>query len=144
MNDRTKPTKEPEVRDEHLSTADVARAAKPTKPTETMPETARATPTPSTQNGEQRPMALFTKEESANFKQRWSDIQADFVDEPRHSVEEADSLVAELMKLLAETFASERTGLENQWNRGANVSTEDLRLALQRYRSFFDRLLSLQ
>src|ERR1035437_7113527 len=65
------------------------------------------------------------------------------VDEPRRTVEEADKLVAAVMQRLAEGFANERSGLEKQWDRGDNVSTEDLRLALQRYRSFFDRLLNL-
>jgi hypothetical protein len=64
------------------------------------------------------------------------------VDEPRKAVEEADKLVASVMKRLAEGFANERSKLEKQWDRGDNVSTEDLRVALQRYRSFFDRLLS--
>jgi len=65
------------------------------------------------------------------------------VDEPRQTVAEADKLVAVVMQRLAEGFANERSGLEKQWDRGDNVSTEDLRVALQRYRSFFDRLLKL-
>ena len=77
------------------------------------------------------------------LRTRWTDIQAGFVDEPRHAVEQADSLVAEAIKRLAETFANERNQLEGQWDRGGDVSTEDLRQALQRYRSFFSRLLSV-
>ena len=65
------------------------------------------------------------------------------MDEPRRAVEAADSLVAQAIKRLAETFAGERRHREEQWSRGDNVSTEDLRIALQRYRSFFDRLLSV-
>jgi hypothetical protein len=65
------------------------------------------------------------------------------VDEPRRAVEQADSLVAGTMKRLAEIFADERNKLESQWDKGENVSTEDLRLALRRYRSFFSRLLSV-
>jgi len=76
-------------------------------------------------------------------RSRWSNIQAAFVDEPRKAVEDADSLVASLMKKLAEGFANERERLEKQWDRGEDVSTEDLRIALQRYRSFFDRLLKV-
>ena len=76
-------------------------------------------------------------------RNRWTDIPAGFVDEPRHAVEQADSLVAEAIKRLAETFANERNQLEGQWDRGGDVSTEDLRQALQRYRSFFSRLLSV-
>jgi hypothetical protein len=69
-------------------------------------------------------------------------VQAGFVDEPREAAKEADSLVAELMQKLADSFAKEREKLEGQWDSGDDVSTEDLRIALQRYRSFFNRLLS--
>jgi hypothetical protein len=86
---------------------------------------------------------LFSPEESKDFRVRWDVIQAGFVDEPRRVVEQADSLVAVAMKRLAEMFAAERTKLEGQGDRGDNVSTEDLRLALRRYRSFFGRLLSV-
>ena len=90
-----------------------------------------------------RPSALFANEELNGYRTRWSAIQTGFVDEPRRAVEEADSLVAELMKRLAEGFAEERRQLESQWERSDKVSTEDLRLAMRRYRSFFERLLSV-
>jgi hypothetical protein len=86
---------------------------------------------------------LFSAEEAKDFRARWDAIQVSFVDEPRQVVEQADSLVAVAMKRLAEMFAAERARLEGQWDRGDNVSTEDLRLALQRYRSFFGRILSV-
>ncbi len=86
---------------------------------------------------------LFAPEEAEPFRQRWSTVQAGFVDEPRRAVEDADGLVAGVIKRLAEVFAEERSRLEEQWSRGGDVSTEDLRVALQRYRSFFDRLLSV-
>lgn len=86
---------------------------------------------------------LFAEHDASALKQRWSDVQTGFVDEPRRAVEQADSLVADVMKRLAEGFAAERTNLERQWDRGDNVTTEDLRVALQRYRSFFDRLLAV-
>jgi hypothetical protein len=86
---------------------------------------------------------LFSAEETKDFRGRWDAIQVNFVDEPRQVVEQADSLVAAAMKRLAEMFAAERARLEGQWDRGDNVSTEDLRLALQRYRSFFGRILSV-
>jgi hypothetical protein len=86
---------------------------------------------------------LFLTEEAKDFRSRWDAIQVNFVDEPRQVVEQADSLVALAMKRLAEMFAAERARLEGQWDRGDNVSTEDLRLALQRYRSFFGRILSV-
>ena len=86
--------------------------------------------------------SLFRDNDAADLKKRWSDIQGGFVDEPRKAVEQADSLVADVMKRLAEGFTTERAGLEKQWDRGDNVTTEDLRVALQKYRSFFDRLLA--
>jgi hypothetical protein len=89
------------------------------------------------------PMPLFTESEMGDFRSQWSKVQTGFVDEPRRTVEDADKLVATVMQRLAEGFANERSGLEKQWDRGDNVSTEDLRVALQRYRSFFDRLLNL-
>jgi hypothetical protein len=73
---------------------------------------------------------------------RWEEIQARFVDEPKESVEQADGLVAEVIQQLASTFAEERSKLESQWQGGGQASTEDLRLALQHYRDFFQRLLA--
>jgi hypothetical protein len=86
---------------------------------------------------------LFSPEEAKDFRARWDAVQVSFVDDPRLVVEQADSLVAVTMQRLAEMFAAERAKLEGQWDRGDNVSTEDLRLALRRYRSFFGRLLSV-
>jgi hypothetical protein len=86
---------------------------------------------------------LFSSGETKDLRSRWDAIQVGFVDEPRRSVEHADNLVAGTMKRLAEIFAQERSNLEGQWDQGENVSTEDLRLALRRYRSFFSRLLSV-
>ena len=77
------------------------------------------------------------------MRSKWDTIQVGFVDEPRRSVQEADGLVAGTMKRLAEQFAAERSNLESQWDRGSDVSTEDLRVALRRYRSFFGRLLTI-
>jgi hypothetical protein len=87
--------------------------------------------------------ALFPAADAGNLRSRWENIQVGFVDEPRGSVQQADQLVAEVIKRLAEQFADERRKLEDQWGRGDNVSTEDLRVALQRYRSFFERLLAI-
>jgi hypothetical protein len=86
--------------------------------------------------------ALLPEDENATFTRRWEELQTAFVDEPRQTVEQADELVAQLMKRLAEGFAAERERLEQQWGRGEDISTEDLRVALQRYRAFFQRLLS--
>jgi hypothetical protein len=85
---------------------------------------------------------LFNEAEINDFRSRWSNVQAGFVDEPRLCVQEADQLVATVMQRLAEGFANERGSLEKQWDSGDNVSTEDLRIALQRYRAFFGRLLN--
>jgi hypothetical protein len=85
---------------------------------------------------------LLPRSENESFQGRWETIQTAFVDEPRQTVEQADELVAEVMRRLAEGFADERERLETQWGRGEDVSTEDLRIALQRYRGFFQRLLS--
>jgi len=89
------------------------------------------------------PTPLFADDELGGYRARWSAIQTGFVDEPRKAVEEADTLVAELMKRLAEGFAEERRQLEANWERKDQVSTEDLRLAMRRYRSFFERLLNV-
>jgi len=86
---------------------------------------------------------LLAKDETSDFQRRWDAIQASFVDEPRRAVEQADNLVATAMKRLAEVFAGERENLEGQWDRGDQVSTEDLRVALRRYRAFFGRLLAI-
>jgi hypothetical protein len=85
---------------------------------------------------------LVPQEHADRYRNEWQQIQAGFVDEPRKSVEAADRLVADLMQRLAAVFSEERERLENQWDSGDDVSTEDLRVALTRYRSFFDRLLS--
>lgn len=87
--------------------------------------------------------ALFSPDETNSLRGQWDSIQVGFVDEPRQAVEKADALVAGAMKRLAEVFAAERERLEKQWDRGDSVSTEELRLALRRYRAFFGRLLSV-
>jgi hypothetical protein len=87
-------------------------------------------------------LASERKQVTNALRDRWREIQTEFIDEPRKAVEQADGLVASTMKRLAEVFAEERSQLEQQWDRGHSVSTEDLRVALQRYRTFFHRLLS--
>jgi hypothetical protein len=136
-----------ERRDE-LSTADLAYGTQDetaegrSAPAGVQPETGEDTVV------ESRPAAmqmapLFSSEQTSQLRDRWTDVQTGFVDEPRQAVEQADSLVAEVMQQLATTFADERGKLEQQWDRGDDISTEDLRVALQRYRSFFDRLLAV-
>ena len=87
--------------------------------------------------------SLMKTVDEENFRSRWNSIQTGFVDEPRGSVEQADELVAELMQHLARSFSDQRSNLETHWQRSEQVSTEELRGALRRYRSFFDRLLSI-
>jgi hypothetical protein len=87
--------------------------------------------------------ALFGSDELQSFRSRWEEVQAGFVDEPRESVQRADQLVSDLMNKLTSGFDQTRSGLEEQWNKGEEASTEDLRVALTRYRAFFNRLLKI-
>ena len=92
--------------------------------------------------GGQSHAQLLEDQELQGMLAQWKDIQAEFVDEPKIAVQEADALVAELMQRLTQMFASEREELESRWAGGDDVSTEDLRRGLRRYRSFFERLLA--
>ena len=85
---------------------------------------------------------LLPRLEIEDFRTEWRTIQAGFVDEPQRSVKDADRLVSDLMQRLSQSFSEARADLERQWDRGDEVSTDDLRLALQQYRSFFNRLLA--
>jgi len=88
---------------------------------------------------------LFENDEADEFRSRWLNIQSRFVDDPSASVKEADELVATVIKSITKSFADRRMFLENQWKNGENnISTEDMRVAIKRYRSFFNRLLSLE
>jgi hypothetical protein len=142
-----------------LSTADLAAASagdgtetdgkgqdvKGQVATDPMPNATATTNNGAGSASTQAPQAitLFASDESNDFWSRWDDIQAGFVDQPRQAVQQADALVAEVMTRLAAIFADERNSLEQQWDRGDNISTEDLRIAFQRYRSFFNRLLAV-
>jgi hypothetical protein len=95
------------------------------------------------QVGQDQPGPLFSKDESARLQTDWDKVQRGFVDAPRDAVREADQLVAATVKRVAESFAAQRSTLEHQWERGGEVSTDDLRVALQRYRAFFRRLLAV-
>lgn len=142
---------------EELTTADLARGKRPTK-VEEMKSQSVLSNTEAVQDAPvdinkrepgregihtEATAQLFRNNELENFRTRWDDIQTAFVDEPRKAVEQADGLVASAMQRLAEVFANERSGLEKQWDRGDDVSTEELRIAFTRYRSFFQRLLSV-
>lgn len=86
---------------------------------------------------------LFADEHRSGLHSRWNDVQAAFVDDPKECVQKADNLVAEVVEELTASFADTRSRLEAQWSRGEQASTEDLRVALTRYRDFFHRLLSV-
>jgi hypothetical protein len=117
---------------EQLSTADVAATA-----------SAPVVRQPEDEAESERRVPLFAGNEAEDFRGRWSQIQTSFVDEPRSAVQQADALVAEVMQRLAKVFSDERGSLERQWESGSETDTEALRQALRRYRSFFDRLLSM-
>src|SRR5215217_6624911 len=87
--------------------------------------------------------ALFEPAILSEFNTRWTDIQTGFVDEPRRAVQQADALVSDVIQRITDSFSAERAQLEQAWDRGSDVSTEELRQTLQRYRSFFSRLLTL-
>ena len=86
---------------------------------------------------------LFADGELSDLRSRWTEVQAQFVDDPRDCVQKADGLVSDVVDRLTAGFAQARSGLEEQWSRGEQASTEDLRVALQRYRDFFERLLAV-
>jgi len=86
---------------------------------------------------------LLPEEFVEDFRKRWDGIQAAFVDEPRSSVRQADELVASTIKRLAENLGDARNNLEGQWARDTDVNTEDLRIALRKYRTFFQKLMAL-
>ena len=94
-------------------------------------------------NEEERLAPLFSEDAAKDFRARWSAVQSSFVDDPKQAVRQGDELVAQVMKNLAESFSNERAKLEAQLDQTDKASTENLRLALRRYRSFFERLLSL-
>ncbi|HVO91307.1 MAG TPA: hypothetical protein VMT22_00615 [Terriglobales bacterium] len=133
LNDHLNPNAAGESK---LRTADIAGTRKPEAEDFIEVESARKSATP-----ERAP--LLTGESNRQFHTLWQDIQTAFVDEPRVSVQKADELVAQLMQRLAQSFSEQRSDLEKQWDASEEISTEDLRLALQRYRSFFERLLAV-
>src|SRR5262245_35706557 len=118
-----------------LSTSDIAEATERKSPAavpidDGMPAQAQPRMT------EEPPAALFNEGDGLGYRTRWNAIQTGFVDEPRKAVEE-------VMKRLAEVFAEQRQRLEADWERNDKVSTEDLRQSMRRYRSFFERLLTI-
>lgn len=109
-----------------LTTADIAEGRQASEP----------------QRTEEPADHLIPEDRLSSLREQWSSIQTSFVDEPKSSVEKADELVADVIQTVAKRFAEERDSLERQWSGGGDASTEDLRKALQHYRSFFERLLA--
>jgi hypothetical protein len=149
--DFREPVAEENGDDQALSTADLASASsRPDTGAHTATDTATDTDTdaatasggdkrPSTDDGAEAP-PLIDEEKVTGFRDRWQGVQTGFVDDPQKAVREADELVAGVISALATTFAEHKSELEGQWQHG-EPATEDLRLALRRYRSFFDQLL---
>jgi hypothetical protein len=101
----------------------------------------RERPAPERPEPESSETPYLPEQDSGPANERWQRIQTAFVDDPRKSVTEAHQLVGELTQRIVDAFAHERDELEKQWSEGSDVSTEDLRVSLQRYRAFFSRLL---
>jgi hypothetical protein len=136
-----------ELKERSLTTADLVAAAEiPTAQRELGRDLGAPTVANKTsavkQEGEQL-APLFLPDVAKDFRSRWDTVQSSFVDDPRQAVRHGDELVAQVMKSLAESFSSERAKLEGQVEQTDKASTEELRIALRRYRSFFERLLSL-
>ena len=103
----------------------------------------RRTETESTETESPTSGTLFTHDDLSGLRSRWDGVQASFVDDPRACVQQADALVGTVVEQLTSGFSDVRSRLEAQWARGEDASTEDLRLALRRYREFFRRLLAV-
>jgi len=127
--------------DQQLTTADLANTANGNEndyDTRSIAGAARAR-----DNAQEHTEPLLPHDFSDEMRTRWEGIQTEFVDDPRVSVQRADELVASAIQKLAQSFADERAKLEQQWSKGSDVNTEDLRQALRRYRAFFHRLLAV-
>jgi hypothetical protein len=126
------------------SEAQAATAASKTYPeTGSQGKSSVSVPTGDDGSAEQAMGALFPQGELQQFRGRWDQVQASFVDDPRRSVQEADNLVASVVKRIADQFAEQRGKLEGQWSRGDDATTEELRRSMRQYRAFFERLLSM-
>ena len=136
----------PSLLQERRGPLEVTPVATDTKAAEANPEPLPRSEEKSLAPGDARetPQSVWNDEtELREYRSRWSTIQIGFVDEPKQAVREADQLVQSVVKTLADRFTKQREELYQQWDRGDNVSTEDLRIAVQHYRTFFDRLLNL-
>ena len=126
------------VRTEPTSAQSVGTEPPPTRTAETDPSPAETVGTEASTRE-----SLFGGDKLSDLRSRWEHVQAGFVDDPRESVQQADGLVSDVVDQLTTGFSEARSRLEAQWARGEEGSTEDLRLALKRYREFFERLLAV-
>ncbi|MEO8924192.1 MAG: hypothetical protein ABI330_15425 [Caldimonas sp.] len=130
-----------------LSTADLVAAAETPvarrEPTPVSPEPVIDSKESTVSDEKEQLAPLFLASSAEDFRARWDAVQISFVDDPKQAVRKADELVAQVMKNLAETFSAERAKIDAQFNETGDAATENLRVALRRYRSFFQRLLSL-
>ena len=136
-----------ELREKDLTTSDLATAAETRTAQREVERNVNEPPTEN-RNAEvitedEQLAPLFSPDAAKEFRSRWDAIQSSFVDDPKRAVRQGDELVAQVLKSLTETFSNERSRLEGQLDQSDKASTENLRVALRRYRSFFERLLSL-
>lgn len=137
----TSTTATPTTTGSEAQTATAARNA--SRETGSQRTSSVSVPTADDRSAEQAMGALFPQGELQQFRVRWDQVQASFVDDPRRSVQEADNLVASVVKRIADQFAEQRGKLEGQWSRGDDATTEELRRSMRQYRAFFERLLSM-
>jgi hypothetical protein len=132
--------------DDYVATGDRTAVAEPpvetAEPVRNIPVTTEPGPSVVNASIDSGADALFGSGEAAKLRAQWQEIQVAFVDEPRKSVQQADELVETVTKRLTDMFSDQRTRLEQEWGKG-EISTEDLRNAFRRYRTLFDRLLSI-
>ena len=129
-----------------LSQTDVqpTRDFQPTEPAQpASAERLAAEPVLAAHSAPSTEQALFADDELSDLQSRWANVQAAFVDDPKDSVKQADGLVNDVVEQITSSFSQARSQLEEQWSRGEDASTEDLRVALTRYREFFQRLLTV-
>lgn len=134
IHDEQHAAAEPRIDDENTAEA-VSEPAPVADPVEPEPPTAN--------HQSSTAETLFASADVSDLRERWAGVQAAFVDNPKECVQKADHLVSDLVEQLTAGFAQARSRLEEQWSRGQEASTEDLRLALMHYREFFDRLLAV-
>lgn len=139
------PSGHEEAEGQRTSTTVMRPSADDTLPSSTIEEQAStaAASAPERMSGAERLEALFPRDTTTEFRERWAEVQRGFVNDPRRAVAEGDELVAEVMRSLAQSFAHERERLEDELSHTGEASTETLRVGLRRYRSFFERLLAV-